>query len=419
MTSGINRIVIIGAGQAGSSVAAILRSSGYSRAISLIGDEPIPPYQRPPLSKAFLKDEIGVDGLRLRSDSFHSDQKIDFRPGVMAERIDRDARMVRLADGTSEPYDILVIATGSRPRLLPGMGDVPAGVHHLRSIEDAQGLRSAICPGAEIALVGGGYIGLEVAAAAVHLGATAFVLEREERLLPRVANAHVSDFLRHYHQQRGVAIITDAAVAGFEQADGRMAGINLQDGRRYSCSAVLIGVGGVPNDELARDAGLRCDGGIVVDRDGRTDDPRIFAIGDVSRRPLPFNDNRMHRLESVSNAIEQSRQVAASVLSLARPEDEVPWFWSDQFDVKLKSAGLAFDADRRILRGLPGGGNFSVLHLKDERLICIETVNNAADFMAGRRLIASMAAIDVDKAADSAFPLKNLVPMNNDRIARR
>ena len=419
MTSGINRIVIIGAGQAGSSVAAILRSSGYGGAILLIGAEPVPPYQRPPLSKAFLKGEIGFDGLRLRSDSFHSDQKIDFRRGVMAERIDRDARMVKLADGTSESYDVLVIATGSRPRLLAGMGDDPVGIHYLRSIEDAQGLRSAICPGAEIALVGGGYIGLEVAAAAVQLSARAIVLEREERLLSRVAGAHVSDFLRRYHQQRGVAIITDVTVAGFEQTDGRVAGVSILDGRRYSCSAVLIGVGGVPNDELARDAGLRCDGGIVVDRDGRTDDPNIFAIGDVSRRPLPFNDNRMHRLESVSNAIEQSRQVAASVLALARPEDEVPWFWSDQFDVRLKSAGLAFDADRQILRGLPDEGSFSVLHLKDERLICIETVNNAADFMAGRKLIASMAAIYVDKAADSAFPLKNLVPMANDRIACR
>lgn len=419
MTSGTNRIVIIGAGQAGSSVAATLRSSGYGGAISLIGGEPVPPYQRPPLSKAFLKDEIGLDALRLRSDSFLSDQKIDFRAGVMAERIDRDARVVRLADATSEPYDILVIATGSRPRLLPGMGDDPAGIHYLRSIEDAHRLRSAICPGAEIALVGGGYIGLEVAAAAVQMGARAIVLEREERLLPRVASAHVSDFLRRYHQQCGVGIVTDAAVAGLEQADGRVAGICLQDGRRYSCTGVLIGVGGIPNDELARDAGLLCDGGIVVDRDGRTDDPNIFAIGDVSRRPLPFNNNRMHRLESVSNAIEQARRVAASVLSLARPEDEVPWFWSDQFDAKLKSAGLAFDADRQIVRGLPDEGSFSVLHLKDERLICIETVNAAADFMAGRKLIASMAAIDVDKAADSAFPLKNLIPMTNDRIPRR
>ncbi|WP_339757075.1 FAD-dependent oxidoreductase [uncultured Hoeflea sp.] len=418
MTSSVNKVVIVGAGQAGLHAAALLRSGGYQGEILLIGAEPASPYQRPPLSKAFLKGEINFESLRLKSQTFLADQKIDFRPGITVERIDRDRKTVWLGDGSREGYDILIIATGSRPRPIAGIEDGVGGLHYLRTLEDSQRLRDALRPPARIALIGGGYLGLEVAAAAVEMGADAVVFEREKRLLSRVASAPVSDFLRAYHHGRGVAIVTEAQIGGLEVADGRVAAIRLEDGRRFPCTAVLVCVGGIPNDELARHAGLRCDGGIIVDAGGRTNDPSIFAIGDVSRRPLPFNDNRTHRLESVANAMGQARSAVAAILDQAKPEDEVPWFWSDQFEMKFKSAGLAIDADRQILRGASGHRGFSVLHLKDERLICIETINNTGDFMAGKKLIASRLRLDADEICDPAIPLKNLLPVAHVRTSR-
>ncbi|KGF69477.1 hypothetical protein LL06_10985 [Hoeflea sp. BAL378] len=418
MISPVNKIVIVGAGLAGLNAAALLRSGGYQGEILLIGAEPASPYQRPPLSKAFLKGEIDFESLRLKSQSFAADQRIDFRPGVTVDRIDRDAKAVRLGDGTVERYDILILSTGSRPRRFAGMDDDLEGVHYLRTLEDAERLRLSLRPNARIALIGGGYLGLEVAAAAVELGADVVVFEREKRLLSRVASAPISEFLEAYHQRRGVSFMTEAEIGGLETANGRVAAIRLKDDRLFPCTAVLICVGGVPNDELAQNAGLKCDGGIVVDADGRTNDPCIFAIGDVSRRPLPFNDNRLHRLESVANAIEQAKSAAAAILAQAKPEDEVPWFWSDQAEMKFKSAGLAIDADRQILRGTAGHRGFSVLHLKDDRLICIETINHAGDFMAGKKLIASRRRLDAEQIGDPAIPLKTLIPDDNVRTSR-
>lgn len=414
MTSNMSRVVIIGAGQAGVSAATFLRSGGFRGQILLFGDEQVLPYQRPPLSKAFLKGEIGLEDLWLKSATFYVEQNIDLRLGIRVEEIDRKKAAIRLANGTWQAYDNLIIATGSRPRALPDVQEEMEGLHQLRSYEDTRRLRKALSPDAHIVLVGGGYIGLEVAASARALGARATVIELEDRLLARVASRPVSNFLEGYHRARGVEIITCASVAALETDGGRLTNVRLADGRRFQCTAAVVAIGGVPNDQLGRMAGLSCDGGILVDHNGRTSDPAIFAIGDVSRRPLPFYGDRVHRLESVGNAVEQARLAVAAILGQERPEDEVHWFWSDQFDVKFKSAGAAFDADRQLLRG-SSEGRFSVLHLKDDRLISIETINTAGDFVAGRKLIASRQVIDDTLAADADVPLKSLISLGNDR----
>lgn len=403
------RVLVIGAGQAGFSFAATLRQFGFAGDIALCGDEAAIPYHRPPLSKAYLKGDILAESLSIRPHRFYDDRHIRLMKNSRATAIDLSTRRVTFEAGPPEPFDVLVIATGSRPRRLAAAGGV-AGVHGLRSLADADILRGALRPGARILLVGGGYIGLEVAAAASAMGARPIVLEREERLLPRVASRQLSDFFQRQHELRNVEILTGADVKRVEVgANDRVVGVRLNDGNALACDAVLACIGGEPNDELGRDAGLECDRGIVVDIDGRTSDPSVFAIGDVTRRPLPLYENRSHRVESVPNAIEQARQAAAAIMGMPRPQPEVPWFWSDQFDVKLKIAGLSFEPDEILVRGEPGNGEFSVLHLKDGRLVCLESVNTTADFMTAKLLISRRTPLQASTLANTTIPLKSLV----------
>lgn len=404
-----DRILIIGAGQGGASLAATLRQRGFAGGITLCGDEAVPPYQRPPLSKAYLKGSISADSMMIRPRSFYRERGIDFRENARARSLDLSGRKVAFEDGTVEPFDFLVLATGSRPRRLDIAGARLPGVHVLRSLSDANGLRDAIGHRSRVVLVGGGYIGLEVAAAVSSMGGQAVVVEREDRLLARVASAELSAFFLDYHGRQNVEIITGAEVEAIREGPGEsVSAVTLRDGRAIPCDVVLVCAGGEPNDELARDAGLDCDRGITVDIDGRTSDPRVFAIGDVSRRPLPLYGDRMHRIESVQNAVEQARQVSAAILGLPRPEPEVPWFWSDQFDVKLKIAGLSLDPDEIIVRGSPSSGAFSLLHLRQGALLCVETVNMAADFMASKTLIARGNKLPAAALLDTQIPLKAL-----------
>ncbi len=397
----MTKVLIIGAGHAGGTAAALLRQFGHEGPIVLAGEEPVPPYQRPPLSKAWLKGEADLEALLLRPESFYAEQDIELRLGVTATAIDSGAKTVTFEDGTVEAYDALILATGSTARKLTLPGSDRPDLMELRTLADAETLKAALGPGRRLAVVGGGYVGLEAAASARALGAEAVVIERMDRVLARVASPTLSDFFTAYHRAHGVEVLTSAEVTGFEDD-----GVRLADGRLIKADAVLVGVGALACDQLAATAGLTCKTGIVVDETARTSDPAIWAIGDVTFRPIPVHGGRMHRLESVPNALEQARQAAAAITGRAPPAPEVPWFWSDQYDVKLQIAGLPEGADRQVLRGDPAVAAFAVFHLIGDRIVSVEAVNAAAEFMGGRQLISRGTPVDVIKLADPATPMK-------------
>jgi 3-phenylpropionate/trans-cinnamate dioxygenase ferredoxin reductase component len=400
-------VVIVGAGHGGGTAAALLRQYGYGGPVTLIGEEPLAPYQRPPLSKAWLKGEADADALTLKPEGFYAEAGIDLILGAPVTAIARSARTVNLVDGRAFAYHTLILATGARARGLDIPGADLAGVLTLRSAADAEVLKAALGPGRRLAVIGGGYIGLEVAASARALGAEAVVIEREPRILARVACETLSTFFTDYHRARGVGFEVDADVQAFEGEGGRVTGVRLGDGRTIACDAVLIGVGAPPNAELAAAAGLECVGGIVVDEQARTADPSVFAIGDVTHRPLPLY-GRMFRLESVANALEQARQAASAIVGRPAPAHEVTWNWSDQYDLKYQFAGLPFEVDQVVIRGDPAGAKFAVFHLKGDLVQAVEAVNAGAEFMGGRQLIAQRRPISPARLADTAVSMKEV-----------
>jgi 3-phenylpropionate/trans-cinnamate dioxygenase ferredoxin reductase subunit len=401
------RIVIIGAGHAGGSVAALLRQYGHDGPITLIGDEPHFPYQRPPLSKAWLKGEAGEDDLELRPPHFYQEREIDVRRGVSVAAINRAAKLVQLEGGETLAYDKLILATGARARPLPVPGATLEGVYALRSAADAEALKAELTPGRRAVIVGGGYVGLEVAASARTLGCEVTVIERESRLLARVAGEALSGFFHAYHGARGVRFVLGGSVVAIEGARRRASMVVLDQGERIPCDVVLIGVGAIPNQELAMEAGLPCQDGVVVDLAARTEDPDIYAIGDVTRRPLPLYD-RTFRLESVPNALEQAKQAACDITGRHPPAPEVPWFWSDQYDLKLQIAGLPFDVDHLIVRGDPQSAHFAVFHMHGDLIQAVEAVNSPAEFMGGRLLIGARTPVSRERLADPAISMKEV-----------
>ena len=400
-------MVIVGAGHSGGTLAALLRQYGFAGPITLIGDEPIAPYQRPPLSKAWLKGETDAEALMLKPQSFYREHGIDLRLNISATSIDRSARQVRLKGGETIGYDVLVLATGARARRLIIPGADLAGVLELRSAADAEKLKAVLGSGRRLAVIGGGYIGLEAAASGRALGAEVVVLEREPRLLARVACAVLSSFFQAYHEARGVIFELGASIVAIEGEQGRVSGVRLADGRSIACDAALVGVGALPNDDLAREAGLDRANGVMVDLAARTSDPAIFAIGDVTFRPMPHYD-RAHRLESVANALEQSKQAAAAIAGRPAPAPEVTWNWSDQYDLKLQIAGVPFDADEILVRGDPAGARFAVFHLRDGCVRAVEAVNAPPEFMMGKQLIASRRPVARDRLADPTISMKEV-----------
>lgn len=401
-------VVILGAGHAGGTAAALLRQYGHTGKITLVGEEPIPPYQRPPLSKAWLKGEADADSLALKPLEFYAEHDIDFRPNTRAVKIARADKVVTLEGGETLSYDILILATGARAIKLPVEGADLAGLMELRTAADAEALKATVGPGKRLAVVGGGYIGLEVAASGRALGAEVVVIEREPRLLARVACEALSDFFRGYHEKNGVVFELGATVAGFEGKDGHVTGVKLQDGRVLPCDAAVIGVGATPNDEIAAEAGLDTARGIVVDLEARTSDPSVFAIGDVTHRPMPIYD-RMFRMESVPNALEQAKQAACAITGRPAPAGEVPWQWSDQYDLKLQIAGYAFDVDEVLLRGDPASGKFAVFHLKGDQIQSVEAINSPPEFMMGKQLIGNRKAVSKAKLSDPTVSMKEVV----------
>lgn len=406
MTSLIQNIVVIGAGHAGGTVCAQLRHFGFEGAITLVGDEALLPYQRPPLSKAWLKGEMTADHLVLKPREFYEDAQVTLRLEVHCVRLDRPTKSVLLSDGTTLAYDALILATGARAVMPPIPGIDLEGVMSLRTVMDADKLKAAIRPACRVAVLGGGYIGLEVAASSRALGAEAIVIEREDRILARVACSTLSDFFREYHSSKGVEFRLGCSAVGLDGA-GRVSAVLLSDGSSVPCDVVVVGVGARPNDEIAAQAGLETDGGVVVDLDARTSDPEIYAIGDVAMRPMPIYE-RMFRMESVPNALEQSKQAAAAICGRPRPAGECPWQWSDQFDLKLQIAGYPFDAERFVVRGDPATAKFAIFHLHGDRVQAVEAINAPAEFMVGKQLILNRNPIDQMKLADRNVSMKEV-----------
>jgi len=407
--TGPTRIVIVGAGHAGGSVAAQLRQFGWSGSITLIGDERLPPYQRPPLSKAWLKGEASDASLLLRGASFYETRAITLRLGEQVVAINRSCSEISLASGETIAYDRLILALGSVPRALDVSARALRGVLALRSADDAARLKAMLCAGRKLVVIGGGYIGLEVAATARSMGADVVVIEREPRLLSRVASPALSAFFQHHHTERGVRVELGVQVEALEGAGGALVGVRLTDGRFISSDIALIGVGVVPADALARAAGLACHDGVVVDEAARSSDPAIYAIGDCAHRPLPRYGRSM-RLESVANALEMARQAAADLTGRDVPPPEVPFFWSDQFDLRLQIAGVRFDPVETAQRGDPESGGLALFHLgADATMVAVEAVNMPAAFMAGRMMIARRRRIDVALLRDPDSSLQQLV----------
>ena len=400
-------VAIIGAGQAAAQLIDSLRRRGYVGAITLVGDEGFP-YQRPPLSKKYLAGELGLDRLQLRQPTYFDEQRVELRLGRRAIAINRHSKQVQLDDGAMLEYEHLVIATGSHPRRLKMPGADLAGVHYLRSLSDADHLRTEVHVGQHAVIIGGGYIGLEVAATLRQLGMEVTVLEMADRVMNRVVAEPVSRYYEREHASHGVKIELGARVLALRgDTDGRIAAVETDRGS-IAANLVVVGIGVLPTDELAQSAGLACDNGVIVDEYCRTSDPAIFAIGDCSNHPSAHYGRRI-RLESVDNAFEQANTVAANITGTPTQHDRVPWFWSDQYQHKLLIVGLADGHDRAILRGDPANHSFSVCYLRDGEFIAIDTVNMAKDQMAARKLIASRMRPDVTKLSDISIALKDCV----------
>lgn len=398
-------IVIVGAGQAGASLAARLRALGYSGAVTLIGEEPQPPYQRPPLSKAYLLGEMELERLYLRAPSFWAEQGVTLRLGTLVEALDTAAQTLRLAGGETLSYDELALTTGSRPRRLPaGIGGDLANVFTVRTLADVDRMAPAFRPGARALIVGGGYIGLEAAAVAAKLGLEVTLIEAAPRILQRVAAAETADYFRRLHQAHGVRVLEGTGLARLAGA-GKVASAVLADGTELPADLVIVGIGILPDTDLAEAAGIALENGIRADEFGRTSAPHVWAAGDCAS--FPHGDIRI-RLESVGNAIDMAETVAANMLGAAAPYHAKPWFWSDQYDVKLQIAGLNTGYDRIVTR--PGdGGALSVWYYRGATLLALDAMNDARAYMIGKRLIEAGRSPDPALIANPATDLKALL----------
>lgn len=397
-----NSLVVVGAGQAAAQLVASLSQDGYAGEVTLIGDEPHLPYQRPPLSKKVLTGELTPDRLSVKPAAFYDKIGTRLRLDARVERIDRATKEVTLSDGSRIGFTTLVLATGSRARTLPLRGTGRTATFVLRSIADVAALRAQFAPGKALVVIGGGYIGLELAAVAVKQELEVTVLEQAPRVMARGVGPVVSRFYERLHHEEGVRLCMGSVVHGVED------GCVVCAGSEHRADLVLIGAGAVPNAELARESGLATENGIVVDAECRTSDPVIYAIGDCATQHHPLVGRRL-RLESVHNALEQARIASASICGKPAPAAQVPWFWSDQYDVKLQMAGLSDGYDQAVVRGDPDRGrSFAVFYLRDGVLIAVDAVNRLPEFMMSKQLIAGRARIDPARLGDESIAVKDL-----------
>ncbi len=397
-------MVIIGAGHAAGQAAASLRQEKYTGPITIIGDEAHLPYQRPPLSKAYLSGSQEVERVYLRAEKFYQEKEIDLKLSTRATAIDPDAKAVELEDGSKIDYDKLLISTGSRPRLLSIPGSDLGGIHYLRTIDDVDGIRADMHEGANLVIVGGGYIGLEVAAVGVEQGLNVHVLEMEDRILQRVTTPTMSKYYDELHRGRGVQIHTNTGVTGFS-GDAKVQKVMCGD-TEFAADMVIVGIGIVPNIELAEAAGIICDNGIVVDDHCQTSNPDIYAAGDCTNHPNALLDRRL-RLESVPNAMDQARTSASNMLGGDKSYAAIPWFWSDQYELKLQMVGFSADGNREVMRGDMATNQFAVFYLKDNTVVAADTVNSPKEFMLCKQLVGKEA--DSAVLADNTSDLKSLL----------
>jgi 3-phenylpropionate/trans-cinnamate dioxygenase ferredoxin reductase subunit len=397
-------IVIVGAGQAGGWAAQTLRNEGFAGRIVLVGDEPHVPHERPPLSKAVLAGEAGPGSTHLMKTGAFEALALEWRPGARVIRIDRAAKRLGLADGNALAYDKLILCTGGRARTLPIPGAGSPGVHTLRTIADALALAPVLRPGNSVVVVGGGWIGLEVAATARKRGADVVVVEAQSRLCERTVPREISEHLLGLHRSHGTRVILGAGVAGFDSGpDGRSV-VTLADGRTLECDAIVVGAGLVPNDELASAAGLACDGGVIVDSRCRTSDPDILAAGDVAVAPNPWAGRRL-RLESWQNAQEQGIAAARSALGLDVDYRPLPWFWSDQYAMNLQIYGIPLPTHQVVARGASASDTFMLFYLDGDVVEAALGANAAKDLRFARRLIEQRKPVDARRLADTAVPM--------------
>lgn len=402
-----DNIVIAGAGHAAGQVVATLKQKRYEGSICLIGEEAYLPYQRPPLSKKYLAGELPAERLHFKADNFYDEPNIDVRLNTTVTNIDRTMKVVHSNTGGEFPYGKLVLSLGAHPRHIDVPGVELSGVHYLRTIQDVDTIRGQIEPGYRLVIVGAGYIGLEVAAVATSLGLDVTVVEMLGRVMSRVVSEQVSAFYQQEHVNHGVKLLLSAGIKGFS-GDGRVQAVDLADGTQIEADLVIIGIGVVPNTELAGDAGLEVSNGIVVNDRCQTSDPDIYAIGDCTYHPNDLLECRV-RLESVHNALEQAKTAAANICGEDLRYAQVPWFWSDQYDLKLQIAGLSQNYDQTVIRGNPDDRAFACLYLNNGRLIAVDAINRPKDFMQSKKLIAAHAIIDPDSLADSSVELKDMM----------
>ncbi|MEM8683176.1 MAG: FAD-dependent oxidoreductase [Pseudomonadota bacterium] len=397
--------VIVGAGHGAGQVVASLKQKGYDGEVTLIGDEAWLPYQRPPLSKKFLSGDLPAERLLFKPEAFYDD--VTVRLNERVERIEPGNKTLTTRSGDPVAYGTLVLATGSSVRRLVCDGADLQGIHYLRSIADVDAIRADMPEGARVAIVGAGYIGLEVAAVARSLGHEVTVVEMADRVMSRVVSKDVSAFFDRVHRERGVDLRLMTGLVAFHGDGGRVTGIETNAGEMIDADLVVVGIGISPNDQLARDAGLDVDDGIVVDDHCRTSDPAIFAIGDCTRHPNAIYQDTL-RLESVHNALEQAKTAAENIVGGDAHYNQVPWFWSDQYEFKLQIAGLSTAYDDVVLRGSPDDDSFSCVYLKDGRFIAIDCINAPKDFMQAKSVIAGLPCIPRETLANTALTFKDI-----------
>jgi 3-phenylpropionate/trans-cinnamate dioxygenase ferredoxin reductase component len=400
--SSASRVVVVGAGHGGTRFAALLRQRRFTGEVVILEAEHDLPYERPPLSKRLLGGELVEE---LLPESFYTDNGIELHRGVRASSIDTESRVVH-SPVRSVPYDRLVLATGATARRLDVPGADLAGVVSLRTLADARAINVGLRGAQRVAVVGGGWIGLEVAAAIRNADVPVVVVEQADRPLARVASRPLADFMSGVHRSRGTELVSSAKVTAFVEEHGALAGVELANGSRVSCDMAVVGIGAMPDIGLAERAGLACRDGVVVDDDGRTSHPDIYAIGDATLRPLPGEDIHL-RLESIPSTLEQARRAVASILGESQPPAEVPWFWSDQFGMKIRLAGLRSQDDLSIVR--EGAADIAVFHVRENRLAAVETVNSPSSFQWARKLIRARTPIDLERLNDGKVPLQDTV----------
>lgn len=401
-------LLVVGASQAGVQLAASLRDFGHEGTVQLVGAEPLPPYQRPPLSKAYLAGATTAATLALRSPEFLQQRAIDLVVGERVVELDLDAGHGRTDVGRELRFARVALTTGARPRRLAVPGAELPEVHYLRDVRDADALKDALPRAQRVVVVGGGFVGLEAASVATTYGKQVVVVEFADRLIGRAVSKQVSEFYRAAHERRGVCIRTGTGVRAIT-GTGRVEAVVCDDGTTIPADLVLVGVGAVPRTELAELLGLELDGGVVVDAAAQTSDPRVVAAGDCTVQPHPITGEGRVRLESVQNAVDQAKVAAATLTGTAVPAGSVPWFWSDQGDLKLQIAGLSAGSDEQVVRGDPGKEKFSVLHFRAGLLTAVDCVNRPSDYLLVRQALKRGATLTPDAARDQRVELKALL----------